>query len=170
MAIQLTLTAITPPPMPRIELTPRRHPTVFNFGTDQGLVEINRGMSWPMKSRAIVIPAAGARSSVEYGGDDPVRVALTGDLPMVEWRGGLSPQNIRDNSEPLYPLERWQLNRNKVRLSNFAPYLRYPDLEYIIESAGPRGVQTPPFIDGIPLIYRWEVVLLGGGDYEESGG
>lgn len=162
MAIQLTLAAVQPPLLPKIPLSPLSHPPLFHFGNDPGLVEINRGIGYPRKSRTAVIPAAGAAAQVEYVGYDPIRIRLEGDLPMLDWRSGLTPDAIRRNNSPLYPLNIWRENENKVRLLNYPAYLDYPDGEFTIEEAGPRGQLTPPFLDGVPLIYRWHVILLGG--------
>lgn len=166
MVIQLTLAVVTPPALPRIPLVAYRHPVVFNFDTDG--VEINRGMDYQETSRASTLAPYRRRALVAYRGQDPTKITLSGDLYLPDWRAAMSPEVRRRNNPPLYPLNVWQRNFNKVRLSNYPPFLDYPDGEYVIQSITRRG--APPFFGGAPLIYRWQVVLVGGEDEDAGAG
>ena len=158
MAIQLTLTVVTPPALPRIPLVAYRHPVVFNFDTD--MVEINRSVEHQEVTRTSKIAPYRAPALVGYQGQDATKITLSGDLYLPDWRAAMSAEVRNRNNAPLYPLNVWRRNYNKVTLSNYPLYLDYPDGEYVIQTATGRG--APPFLHGAPMIYRWQVVLLGG--------
>lgn len=156
MPAQLTLTAQTPPALP-----PPADAIIqgtFVFRTEEVVIPQDGLKVDPGAAIYSKTPRAGGRSQVKRIGREPAVVSINAYCYIPNWFRRTTAAARARSSDPLYPLNLWFVNGNRVL---FLPkgYTQIPGGSYEITKLETQMVRM---VEGAPVEVEYQMEFVGG--------